>query len=64
MELRDEDLVTRMRDNPVRAKCGECKFEGWLADFHSEETSEGWEYPTYTVHICPVCYAYIDNYIY
>lgn len=36
-------------------RCAYCGWEGKVADCESGEESEGWEYPVYTIHYCPVC---------
>ena len=35
--------------------CSTCGWTGPTDSCRLEEDSEGWEYPTYHYHICPVC---------
>lgn len=35
--------------------CSECGWEGSPSDCERVEESEGWEYPSYWIEICPVC---------
>ena len=47
-----------------RAVCPKCNWKGRVDLCETEEESEGWEYPSYTVHLCPVCGEYLDDYHY
>lgn len=47
---------------PNMVRCSECRYEGPVEGCETEEESEGWEYPSYTVHICPACGYTIDDY--
>ncbi len=40
--------------------CGECDWKGKYSDCPSIEESEGWEYPTYMVPVCPKCEAGVE----
>lgn len=46
------------------AQCPECFWKGRLIYCESELDSDGWEYPTYTVHLCPRCGEYVGDYYY
>ena len=35
--------------------CSQCDWEGKISECVEEEESEGWEYPSYTIHLCPNC---------
>lgn len=40
--------------------CEECGWSGLIEDCSVELESEGWEYPSYNVLVCPVCGGGID----
>jgi len=40
-----------------RCQCGECGWVGPWKRVKSYQDSDGWEYPPYTVYICPRCNA-------
>lgn len=50
--------------NPNMAKCWGCKWEGHVAECETETEQEGWEMPSYTVHLCPKCNEDIEDYFY
>lgn len=35
--------------------CSNCGWKGKCSDCEQKEESEGWEYPTYWIHLCPIC---------
>ena len=35
--------------------CSQCGWEGPVKSCKLERDSEGWEYPDYFYHVCPVC---------
>ena len=47
-----------------RCRCSDCHTTFFTKDLPIEEESEGWEYPTYTVHVCTKCEegGCIENY--
>jgi hypothetical protein len=46
--------------------CSECGWKGKCSDCETEEESDGWESPIYTIHLCPKCEdgGVIDDYWY
>lgn len=44
--------------------CSNCGWKGQCSDCETEWESDGWEYPKYQIHLCPVCEdgGDIDNY--
>lgn len=46
--------------------CSNCGWEGYTSVCETDTESDGWEYPTYIIHLCPVCEdgGCIDNYWY
>ena len=36
-------------------KCSNCGWKGSTKGLETEIESEGWEYPQYTIHLCPEC---------
>ena len=46
--------------------CSECGWKGKCFDCETAEESDGWESPTYQIHICPVCEdgGCVDDYWY
>lgn len=44
-----------INDPYVFAICNFCSWQGVPSDCETYEDSDGWEYPTYTVAICPEC---------
>jgi len=53
-------------DKADMCRCSICGWEGECSDCETEWESEGWEYPEYQTHICPVCEdgGCIDDYWY
>jgi hypothetical protein len=51
---------------PDLCRCSDCGWEGRIADCEQEWDSEGWEYPSYLVILCPVCEegGCIDDYFF
>lgn len=47
---------------PDTAKCGDCRWKGPISECGRELESEGWEYPSYWVDICPKCGYAIEEY--
>ena len=55
------------RDPPCDlCKCSECGWEGKADDCETDVEQDGWEFPKYTIHICPECPdgGCIDDYWY
>ena len=46
--------------------CSNCGWKGTVFDCETDTESDGWEYPTYTIHLCPECEdgGCIDDYWY
>lgn len=46
--------------------CSQCGWKGKVSDCQTEWESDGWEMPSYQVHICPVCEdgGCIDDYFF
>ena len=42
--------------------CGSCDWSGELEGLEQELESEGWEYPSYWVSLCPKCGDALDDY--
>ena len=40
---------------PDECSCSNCGWNGKVTDCEEGWESEGWEYPDYRVHYCPVC---------
>lgn len=51
------ELIEQAENEPNlnRCKCDNCGWEGPVEDCEQTEESEGWEYPTYKVYLCPNC---------
>ena len=47
-------------------RCSNCAWEGLVSDCEEEQEQDGWEGPTYTIHLCPKCEdgGCIDDYWY
>ena len=62
-----EDVTPKpKKPSPDMCGCSNCDWKGKTTDCELVEESEGWEYPTYWVHLCPECEdgGCIDNYWY
>lgn len=40
--------------------CTDCDWKGYLEDCKTTEENDGWEYPLYTVYLCPECEEHIE----
>lgn len=49
-------------DVPTHGHCGSCDWSGLLEGLEQELESEGWEYPSYYVSLCPECGDALDDY--
>lgn len=60
--LIDDDSVPA----PDMCSCANCGWKGKASDCERTKESEGWEYPSYWIHLCPVCEdgGCIDDYWY
>lgn len=63
------NIISDMVNKPKKCdmcKCSNCGWEGFCHECETEWESEGWEYPSYQVHLCPKCDdgGCIDDYWY
>jgi hypothetical protein len=49
----------RVPDGTI-VSCEDCDWSGVIEDCPIEEESEGWEYPSYSILVCPKCGEGID----
>jgi len=58
--------VLEPKHNPDMCGCSNCGWKGKCSDCKTDWESEGWEYPEYQIHLCPVCDdgGCIDDYWY
>lgn len=61
---KEESIPTTKCPPCDTCSCFECGWAGKVSDCRETLDSEGWEYAQYTVHECPVCGDYVDNYDY
>ena len=54
--------MTHRKSQRVMCSCYMCGWRDEVNKAVSSEDSEGWEYPSYIVHDCPVCGAPIEDY--
>ena len=52
---RDRQSINGEMPKDPPCTCYDCGWKGYISDCNVEEDSDGWEYPTYLVAVCPSC---------
>lgn len=63
-DLEDNEVVCMDYRTPNAGLCDECGQTSFLVDCIHTTESEGWEYPSYPVDLCPKCEGALIDYFY